>query len=330
MSSKKIKAYCMDWHLTKSDAFIDMLIEPMRGRIDIELVSINKYKTGDSKDPVIFCQVEPPAALLNNADAKVAWLPMWDSIAHETQEWWNNLPKHLRVVCFSRAVCDKVTTAGLPYLKLAFFKNPADFPEIDWQQRRLFYWNRTGLIVPDFLRKLCELTRADERIFMSTLDPGISKGLFYSLPKKLSGTIVRQVDQTNRDEFFRVTSGTNLFVAPRALEGVGMTFLEAMARGAAVMAYDGPTMNEYIDHKENGYLFNNLASRKLHKRGIRFAKRFTGSHPKEFILPLDQSWSEIYNLDWERLGKAARQDHIDGYSNLQNSLDDYAQFISSW
>jgi glycosyltransferase involved in cell wall biosynthesis len=34
-----------------------------------------------------------------------------------------------------------------------------------------------------------------------------------------------------------------------------MTYLEAMASGCAVLSYDGPTMNEYIQHGDNGFLF---------------------------------------------------------------------------
>ncbi len=35
-----------------------------------------------------------------------------------------------------------------------------------------------------------------------------------------------------------------------------MSFLEAMAMGKAVVAADNPTMNEYLTHNVNGYLFN--------------------------------------------------------------------------
>jgi glycosyltransferase involved in cell wall biosynthesis len=47
-----------------------------------------------------------------------------------------------------------------------------------------------------------------------------------------------------------------IYIAPRELEGIGMSFLEAMAIGKAVIAVNNPTMNEYIEHGKNGYLFD--------------------------------------------------------------------------
>ena len=47
-----------------------------------------------------------------------------------------------------------------------------------------------------------------------------------------------------------------IYVAPRDLEGIGMSFLEAMAMGKAVIAVDNPTMNEYIEDGKTGYLFD--------------------------------------------------------------------------
>ena len=46
------------------------------------------------------------------------------------------------------------------------------------------------------------------------------------------------------------------YVAPRPTEGIGMSFLEAMAMGRCVIAPDMPTMNEYIRHGENGLLYD--------------------------------------------------------------------------
>jgi glycosyltransferase involved in cell wall biosynthesis len=49
---------------------------------------------------------------------------------------------------------------------------------------------------------------------------------------------------------------SNIYLAPRKIEGIGLSFLEAMAIGMVVVAYDNGTMNEYIKHDYNGYLFD--------------------------------------------------------------------------
>jgi glycosyltransferase involved in cell wall biosynthesis len=39
-------------------------------------------------------------------------------------------------------------------------------------------------------------------------------------------------------------------------EGIGLSFLDAMAQGMVVIAANDATMNEYISHGVNGYLFD--------------------------------------------------------------------------
>jgi glycosyltransferase involved in cell wall biosynthesis len=60
----------------------------------------------------------------------------------------------------------------------------------------------------------------------------------------------------DRSHLDRVAERAHVFFAPRALEGIGMSFLEAMARGQIVVAPDKPTMNEYIRHRTSGILYD--------------------------------------------------------------------------
>ncbi len=59
-----------------------------------------------------------------------------------------------------------------------------------------------------------------------------------------------------REEHLRLLADCNVFLAPRRLEGIGLSILEAMAMGLAVIAPDRPTMNEYIEHGVTGYLYD--------------------------------------------------------------------------
>ena len=54
---------------------------------------------------------------------------------------------------------------------------------------------------------------------------------------------------------YRAMDAAAFYIAPRVYEGIGMSFLEAMARGRCVVAADHPTMNEYIEHGKTGFLF---------------------------------------------------------------------------
>src|SRR5207253_7929729 len=76
-----------------------------------------------------------------------------------------------------------------------------------------------------------------------------------------------------QEEFLGVLESCNIFIAPRYAEGIGHAFLEAMARGMVVLAYNLPTHSEYISNWHNGILFDldsrdiRLTSDQLRKLG---------------------------------------------------------------
>jgi glycosyltransferase involved in cell wall biosynthesis len=328
-----LKAYCMKWHLTKSDAFSDLLVDALKDRLEIKLTDIEEWKPADSKQPTIFCQVKPPDELLNNPRAKVVWVPMWDNVLAEysDQVWWDTLPKHIKIVCFSQALYDMASRAGLPCIRLKFYKNSDDFEPAQWKNRQIFYWNRRGLVGPQFLHKLCTAIQAEEIIFRPDLDPGAPRELYYELPSRLGDTSVKVINEMDRDSHFKAVKDSNILLAPRVAEGVGMTFIEAMSRSSAVLAYDASTMNEYIRHKQNGFLFNSLASRRIDKRTLRVAKRWASKQTgPRYALSLDQNWSDMAKIEWENLGAIALKDSQKGYTEWDESLDAYSNFLTAW
>ena len=73
-------------------------------------------------------------------------------------------------------------------------------------------------------------------------------------------------DRSTYDEALRQAG---IYFAPRLYEGIGLSFLEAMAMGKGVVAPDHPTMNEYLTHNVNGYLFNPENPRPIALTGFR-------------------------------------------------------------
>jgi hypothetical protein len=57
-------------------------------------------------------------------------------------------------------------------------------------------------------------------------------------------------------DYLEVVNGSNVYFAPRPSEGIGFSFLEAMAMGMCIVAPDAPTMNEYITDGVTGLLWN--------------------------------------------------------------------------
>lgn len=335
MSGQPIICYAQEWHFERSNAFDDLFTEPISSYADIEMHS------WDGKFPLpplkpnrkyVFCQLVPPTEWLQKAPGQIVWLPMWDHVFGQPQRWWNALPKSLRLVAFSDGVYHHAVQAGLKTLRLQYYKNPEQFAPVDWSNGRvLLYWNRTGLIGPRFLEQLCRALKVDKLLFRSQTDPNYQNATF-ELSSSIGNTLVETlpVFQT-RQEYLEATKEANIFIAPRPNEGVGMAFLEAMARGCMVFAHNRPTMNEYISSGENGYLFTRKWTSKRVLRGIRteLAQHNVGNRPAfEFLLrENDQNWDEISMLNIESMGQLARQQQSVGYETWHKSLEAYVRFI---
>ncbi len=328
----KIIAYCMDWHITNSDAFRDMLTEPLKKYFNIELTAwdgehlpANAHQGSGS---VVFCMLPPPIEFVQKTQQSVIWLPMWDQVQGYDQQWWNDLPKEIKVVSFSNPVTKFATAAGLEVLNLRYYKNPSEYKQVNWENgNKIFYWNRTGMIGPVFLENLCRVSRANELLFLGKIDPRIDKKMSYTLPGKFGDCAVKNLRPTEREKFLKAVEPANIFIAPRIAEGVGMTFLEAMARGCAVLAYDAPTMNEYIQDGFNGLLFHNRKTSLYRKLKNRFRSPFH-SLATPYLLGEDQNWKSLKEIDFQALGNHARDSHIQGYQKWQDQISDYANFVS--
>src|SRR5581483_2892831 len=174
--------------------------------------------------------------LLDDPRRRIVWLPMWDHAARFEQAWWDALPKTLRIVAFSEPVARRAARAGLPVLRLRYFVDPAQRAPVSWTGGTvLLYWNRAGLASLEFLRRTCEALQVDELLFRPRLDPRMPADRAYDVPERLGGAAVRVVDVEGRDAYAHVSAAANVFFAPRLREGVGITFLEALARGCPVL-----------------------------------------------------------------------------------------------
>lgn len=344
-----IIAYCLDWHIDQSKAFDELLVEPLKSFADIKLVAwdgkssdpLGNWERRVLTEPVIFCQRPPSPELLKIRGARLVWIPMWDNVAQNwsSKEWWRSLPKNLRVVSFSDQVACLSEAAGLPTLRLRYYKNPAEFDVVNWEHgRTLFYWNRTGLFGPTFLRKLCAALDVHELYFRGKVDPKITTKAAFNLPSKIGRTIVREVSGLNSQaEYFEMLKRCNIYLAPRVLEGVGLTFLEAMASGCAVLAYDAPTMNEYITHGVDGFLFSDAV---MEREKTPFFQRVKNTFQNwvtrgervvyPYRVSYSQNWEQLEQMDLEKLGRTARSKQETGFAFWGEKISEYADFILNW
>jgi hypothetical protein len=337
-----ISAFCMPWHVTASDAFERILVSPLRGLLRITLTPWDEnpalpmqYFAQDRKRPLLFCQLPPPATLLEQSDARLAWIPMWDEVASWPSTFWQSLPKTVRIIAFCEPVEQQARLWGLPCLRLRFFLDPALVePVSHGNNRRLLYWNRIGLYSQGALARICRDLEIAELVHVFRPDPRYASTDLL-LPERIGRTDVSTIREVLPEkDYARLLASCNLALAPRPVEGVGLTVLQSMVRGACVLAYDGPATNEYVVHGHSGHLFRSY-SRRVHNWRKSLGKRWhrlTGKRRPYLyhMVGVGQIGSALRRIDPEQLGVTARQEHELGYARWNSGLEEYASFLGSW
>ncbi|MCL4255131.1 MAG: glycosyltransferase [Anaerolineae bacterium] len=333
-----ITAYCLDWHITTSSAFMELLVKPLAPYADVRLTAWDGQSDLPAPAPdetTIFCQLPPTENWLARYQSLVIWIPMADAIFYPP-----NMKNHpsVRVVAFSQSVEKMAQDLGLPYLRMQYYVNPDLFTPVSFEQERvLLYWNRTGLFQKRFLLRLCKALRVHRLIFRGILDPRIPLQKGYDLPARVGDMVIETYRElTSHEDYLSLLKRANIFIAPRKVEGVGIAFLEAMASGCCVIAYNEITMNEYIQHGQNGLLFDvvdkhtrwkgrvhEFVYRVLNKLSWEIRRKPT-RYPQ---LTTFQNWRMIAQTDVAQLGANARNSMRDGYARWIANIPAYADFV---
>ena len=206
-------------------------------------------------DLVVFWQhfPEPWEVDALNAD-NIALVPMYDNCPRE-EAFWNQYKK-CKVLCFSRTLGNLLRGFGLNVLTVQFFP-PVPSEAVNWEDDgfKAFFWPRKEevswaqvrpLLAPEELSEVhlhvtnnlsevrLGITEEEERVF------NISTSTWFDSAADYRNLLCRH----------------QVFLAPRREEGIGLSFLEALSMGMAVIAPNNPTMKEYIRSGINGYLYD--------------------------------------------------------------------------
>ncbi len=159
------------------------------------------------------------------------FVPMYDNEWASYWQWKRIAWSGMGVISF----CDKVTEharrCGVTnILDVRYFPDPDSLPKEKGDPKRVFLWER-GEITQSVVEKL--FPPSDGYIF----------------------DVKRADEFLERDAYLARIAKCGIVIAPRRKEGIGMSFLEAMAMGKCVVANDDATMNEYIENGKTGVLF---------------------------------------------------------------------------
>lgn len=276
--------YTQDFHW-----LLDALGQPCT-RIHGDRATLAKFLPSLAQSPprlLILFQLEHLAPWCSQF-CPVMLFPMYDCTRGTPDSFLRSLGR-VEWVSLSRGLHQRLGSLGLSSRHLRYAPDPDDFPEVSWGGGiRGYFWERTpehldhtaagkifrALGVDDF-----EVRRLEDQDFAEDSSAGRRTAAEKSWQEHAA--------YLQRLQAFQV------YLAPRRFEGLGLTFLEAMAMGMCVVAENQPTAEEYITTGRHGILYQG------DDRGIRLPRRFPieemaamGRQARQHLRQLHREWRE--------------------------------------
>ena len=241
--------------LRKHDELRFAYIEDMT-KAQIRELASGKY------DATIFLQINPAFYIDYFAGHNIVFVPMYDTFFPSRPRDFYFL-KHIKWLCFSRSYGPALDRKGIRHLDVQYWPELAREEAEEAEDGTYFFWQRREDISWETVKALLP-TEGVQRVHIhKALDPG------YSFVAPSAEDEARY--SIRYSEWFDDKAGLidavkrcRYYFAPRRKEGVGLSFLDAMALGRTVIAPNDATMNEYVVDGVNGYLYDPDDPRPLH------------------------------------------------------------------
>jgi glycosyltransferase involved in cell wall biosynthesis len=302
--------------MTKSAAYIEELLQPIADGETVFLDSFSEQRLQE------LLTVKCDFFLINGYDFLVGFLishgrkavsiVLYDGSGDMPLYHWQH-QKGALLICLSETLHKRIQSLGIESVHSRYYPAEAEMRVTFDTGIRVFFWERTpsvGLSVRWVAQKLkAWLVRPNHVHLHLCPDPAEFPSVGQTSARNLFkyASISTSTWFGHRKDYEECLQHSNVFFAPRAAEGVGMSFLEAMSLGMVVIALDSPTMNEYIQDGINGILLKGLESE----------------------LP------DVSVNDLEKIGEAAHRSIAQGHevwktesARLANHIQIYARFTT--
>jgi len=260
----KKKACIIDHSFHQKTNSFDFIIEFLKEKYDLTLYLSDSFEETvhvdidavNQYDVAFFFQILNPIDQLKKTKCKIVWIPMYDGIEFNDEYWELLSSVPIKIIFFSKKLYDYAMQFGFDGIYVQYFKNNEEYTQVnDYTTKRIFFWYR-GDITLNTIAQLIKNNNIKSMNIFNAPDSDnddeerLDKHLFENCNITFHNGFI------NRDEYLKLVSKNNIYIAPRLKEGMGMSFLEAMAMGLCIITHNDSTMNEYIVHGENGYLFD--------------------------------------------------------------------------
>ncbi len=284
---------------TKSTQFLQKLFAT---KYEIVKFNFDPYKDTNEKfqelnnqefDVVVLFQIMPSInKLKEQVNFKhLAFFPMYDGAPPISNPIWYEY-RDCNIINFSKTLHKECKKIGLSSYYIQYFPKPKNIKNMG-DEKSVFFWQRINKITPYTVDKVIGIKNINKFYFHQAIDP---ENEITPTPKDWDDKVEVSTWFDTKEEMEEYLQKSAVYFAPRHLEGIGMSFLDAMAIGRCVVAPNLPTMNEYIINGKNGYLYDLKKPKKIKLENIREIQKNT----IQFIKKGYETWEkDKYKiLDW--------------------------------
>lgn len=319
---------------TKSSQFF---IDLLRTRFEVDILEVDPesrepidFEVPDGTDIAVVWQMDYLAPFFLSEGLPTVVVPMYDGSGQMPLLHWHML-REARFVAFSFQLDCRLREAGCQTLLAKYFPEVPRQQTMDFTDLRAFLWQRNSADISwGLVNHIVGDQLASLHVHDAPDDPSKPRLPFEKMPYPITVSTWFE----DREDLDEVLNSANVFIAPRSAEGIGMAFLEAMARGCCVLAHNLPTHNEYIAHGVNGLLFDRNRGDRL---DLAKAKSM-GAWARRTVADGRKQWVDVHCrkiLDYidaaerpseeaRRFGGAFVEDLVDNYVR---GFDSYVAFL---
>lgn len=258
-----MKLLFVDHYFHQKSRSVDFLLKMMQAAFDVDLLYVDiEVDTGlntplpiEQYDLVLLFQLDFLAPYFLRRGIRTVVVPMYDGSANLPKLHWE-VSRDARFLNFSRTLHDRILAAGAQSLCLKYFLPPCnekDLPKFDDLRGILWMRRPQDGITPRMVGRLLGSQLKSLHVHNAP-DDGKPR-LLRSEPYWSDAFAITESTWSQQSSpYMEALKKCNVFFAPRAGEGIGMTMLEAFANGLLVIAHDESTHDEYVSNWINGIL----------------------------------------------------------------------------
>jgi len=207
---------------------------------------------------------------------------MYDDVPFE-QAYWTRY-RQFKVFCFSSTLEKLLISYGLNVWGARYYPDPGAPIDHSWDDLRAFFWQRYAYVDWPLVKRLMgEMEFARINLHWTPEEHEAQRPPIGD-EELANGKVQVSSWFKGSEEYRSYLTRYNVYFASRIYEGIGLSFLEAMAMGLCVVAPERPTMNEYIE--------NGRAGSSMTPKG-RFLSIFPARGKSGLLPGLPASWEEV-------------------------------------